>query len=73
MGLKETVTRMRQLLLDINVDLEKAAQGNKAAAQRVRVSTLALEKVSKEYRKESVAAENTAMKKAKASRLRKKS
>ena len=35
-------------------DLTKAVGGNKAAAQRVRVNTVALEKVAKLYRKESV-------------------
>ncbi len=59
-GLKETVNRMRKLLAEINVDLEKSAAGNKAASQRVRVNTIYLEKTAKNYRKESVAAERRA-------------
>ena len=57
MGLKETMNTMRKLLADINVDLEKSAGGNRAASQRVRVHTIDLEKISKVYRKESVAQE----------------
>ena len=48
---------MRELLAGISVDLEKAAGGNKAAAQRVRTSTIRLEKTAKQYRKESINAE----------------
>ena len=57
MGLKETMNTMRKLLAEINVDLEKSANGNRAASQRVRVHTIDLEKVAKMYRKESVAVE----------------
>lgn len=65
MGLKETMNHMRKLLSEINVDLEKAANGNKAASQRVRVHTIDLEKVAKIYRKESVASEKKSAGKAK--------
>ena len=57
MSLKDTVAEMNDFLAEITADLEKAVNGNKAAAQRVRVNTIALEKTAKMYRKESVAAE----------------
>lgn len=59
MGLNDTTKRMRELLAGIAVDLEKAAGGNKAAAQRVRTGTIKIEKVAKMYRKESIAAEKS--------------
>ena len=59
MGLQETVKRMRELLAGISVDLEKAAGGNKAASQRVRTGTIKLEKIAKNYRKESIHAEKS--------------
>ncbi len=65
MGLKETMNTMRKLLAEINVDLEKSANGNRAASQRVRVHTIDLEKVAKLYRKESVAVERKSGGKAK--------
>ena len=57
MGLNETVKRMRELLAGLSVDLEKSVGGNKAASQRVRTSTIKLEKVAKKYRKESISDE----------------
>ena len=57
MALNKTSEEMRSLLGSISTDLEKASRGNKAAAQRVRVNTVKLEKVAKNYRKESVADE----------------
>ena len=57
MGLSDTVKRMRELLAAISIDIEKAANGNKAASQRVRTGSIRLEKVAKVYRKESIAAE----------------
>lgn len=59
MGLNETVKHMRELLAGISVDLEKAAGGNKAASQRVRTGTIRLEKIAKNYRKESINAEKS--------------
>jgi hypothetical protein len=59
MGLNETVKHMRELLAGISVDLEKAAGGNKAASQRVRTGTIRLEKIAKNYRKESIHAEKS--------------
>lgn len=67
MALKETMNNMRKLLAAITADMEKAANGNKAASQRVRVHTIDLEKTAKLYRKESVAAEKKAGGKAKVS------
>jgi len=57
MGLNETTKHMREQLAAISVDLEKAAGGNKAASQRVRTGTIRLEKIAKNYRKESITAE----------------
>jgi len=57
MALSNTIKNIRGLLEEISTDLGKAERGNKAAAQRVRVNTICLEKTSKLYRKESVQAE----------------
>lgn len=65
------MNNMRKLLAEINVDLEKSANGNKAASQRVRVHTIELEKVAKMYRKESVASEKKASGKPKATASKK--
>ena len=59
MGLNDTIKRMRELLGGISVDLEKSVGGNKAASQRVRTSTIRLEKVAKNYRKESISSEKS--------------
>lgn len=59
MGLNDTVKHMRELLAGISVDLEKAAGGNKAASQRVRTGTIRLEKIAKNYRKESIHSEKS--------------
>ena len=50
---------MRELLAAISVDIEKAANGNKAASQRVRTGSIRLEKTAKLYRKESISAERS--------------
>ena len=57
MTLRNTVKNMRELLAAISVDLEKAVGGNKAASQRVRTGTIKLEKVAKDYRKQSITEE----------------
>ena len=59
MSLHDTVKEMRDLLAAISVDLEKSANGNKAASQRVRTGTIRLEKSAKKYRKESIKAEKS--------------
>jgi len=56
MGLKETAKAMRTLLEHIAKDMDKVEAGNKAAAQRVRTSTIRFEKTAKLFRKESVKA-----------------
>lgn len=64
MALHGTVTSLKDMLSQITQDLHKAEGGNKAAAQRVRTMTVRLEKVAKNYRKESIASEkNTKEKK----------
>lgn len=59
MSLKDTAKHMKTLLQGVASDLEKADNGNKAAAQRVRTGTIRLEKVAKLYRKESIKTEKT--------------
>lgn len=59
MALNDTIKRMRELLGGISVDLEKSVGGNKAASQRVRTSTIRLEKIAKNYRKESIQSERS--------------
>lgn len=59
MALKDTCNMMHILLNALQEDLTKAENGNKAAAQRVRTSSIKLEKIAKLYRKESVKAEKT--------------
>lgn len=54
MALKTTVERLKKLLHEISHDLDKAARGNKAAAQRVRTNTIKFAKTAKDYRKESI-------------------
>lgn len=65
MALSETMSKLEHLLSNLAKDLMKVARGNKSAAQRVRVGTLRLEKVGKQFRKESVAAAKKPKKKAK--------
>ena len=57
MSLSETMGKLENILMCVVKDLEKVSRGNRAAAQRVRVGTIHLEKVGKQFRKESVAAE----------------
>jgi hypothetical protein len=57
MALKDTVVQMRLLLSAMSHDLEKADHGNRAAAQRVRTGSIYFARLSKVFRKESVAAE----------------
>jgi hypothetical protein len=59
MGLNETTKQLREVLSAISVDLEKGSTGNKAASQRVRTGTIKLEKIAKNYRKESINAEKS--------------
>jgi hypothetical protein len=67
MALKDTCKTLKGLLETLQSDLGKAEAGNKAAAQRVRTSSIKFEKIAKLFRKESVKADkNGAMDKAKA-------
>ncbi len=59
MALQDTIKEVRSLLCGLTIDIEKAANGNKAASQRVRTCTVRLEKVAKRYRKESIKAEKS--------------
>ena len=54
MAIKDTVKHLKELLVSTAHDLDKADGGNKAASQRVRTSTVKLEKIAKLYRKESI-------------------
>lgn len=54
MSIKEKFKHLKDLLTHISNDLDKAFGGNKAASQRVRTGTVKLEKVAKQYRKESI-------------------
>jgi len=57
MSLSNTMSELQNILSDVTKDLSKVEKGNKAAAQRVRVGTLLLEKVGKMFRKESLSVE----------------
>jgi hypothetical protein len=57
MAIKDTFKHLKDLLVAITHDLDKAEGGNKAASQRVRTGTVKLEKLAKLYRKESIKSE----------------
>lgn len=59
MALKDTSKELRSLINSISGDLDKAENGNKAAAQRVRTCSIRFEKVAKLFRKESIKSEKT--------------
>ena len=63
MSLKVTERKVRELLEEMLIDLTKAENGNKAAAQRVRTKSIAFAKVAKEYRKFSINADKKGTKK----------
>lgn len=65
MVLKDTVKNMHQLFEELSHDLKKAERGIKAASQRVRTGTIRLAKLAKQYRKESMVAEQGVTKKTK--------
>ena len=52
--MKETIAKMNEVMASLQAELAKAAEGNKAAASRAR-ATLELEKLGKEFRKQSIA------------------
>jgi hypothetical protein len=72
MSLSETINKLENLLMSVAKDLQKVNRGNKAAAQRVRVGTIKLERVAKIFRKESVTAEKGGKLKKKSARKSKK-
>lgn len=57
MPLGETMKDLESLLDGLSQDLSKVHRGNRSAAQRVRVNTVKLEKVAKQFRRESLLAE----------------
>ena len=57
MAIKDTYKHLKDLLVAITHDMDKAEGGNKAASQRVRTGTVKLEKVAKLFRKESIKTE----------------
>ncbi len=54
-NMKETIKKITAIVEALQIELAKAAEGNKAAAARARKATLELEKLGKEFRKQSVA------------------
>ena len=54
-NMKETIAKINEVMAVLQAELAKAAEGNKAAAARARKATLELEKLGKEFRKQSVA------------------
>lgn len=71
MSLVETVGKLEYLLTSLTKDLIKVSRGNKSAAQRIRVGTIRLEKIGKQFRKESVDAEKSGKFRKKKSKKRK--
>ncbi len=63
MAFNDTISKLGSLLTKAVVDLGKVHKGNKSAAQRVRVSTIDIEKIAKKFRKESVAVEKRSVSK----------
>ena len=53
--MKETIAKINEDIAALQADLDKAAEGNKAAAARARKATLELEKLGKTFRKQSIA------------------
>lgn len=54
--MEDTIDKIQNLLTNLRVNLNHAAQDNKAAARRARKNTLELERLFKQYRKESIEA-----------------
>ena len=53
--MKKTIAKINEVMAVLQAELAKAAEGNKAAAARARKATLELEKLGKEFRKQSIA------------------
>lgn len=71
MALADTMGKLENIIAGLAKDLQKVAKGNKSAAQRVRVGTIRLEKVGKQFRKESVNAEKAGKSRKKKAKKRK--
>ena len=54
--MKDLIAEMTAMIDNILIDLEKSSRGFEAAAQRVRVNTIKLDKLSKKFREQSVKA-----------------
>lgn len=54
LNLNELITTILGKVATLSADLDKAAKGNKSAAQRARVCSVELAKLFREYRKVSV-------------------
>lgn len=52
--MEDLVKQISSEQLILNIELENALKGNKAAAARARKATLILERLYKQYRKESI-------------------
>ena len=72
MVLKDTINTVREQLIEMSHDLEKAAKGNQTAAQRVRTHSIKFAKTAKIFRKESIEAVKSAKKPKKKVKARKK-
>ena len=73
MTLSNTIKKMEAMLMDLAMDLRKAAEkGNKAGSQRVRTGTIKFAKLAKQYRKESISADRKGGKKKKAKKTTRK-
>ncbi|MBI3508383.1 MAG: hypothetical protein HY069_01925 [Chlamydiia bacterium] len=57
MSFIDSIHYLNTLLTNLSRDMLKVQRGNKAAAQRVRVGTIRLEKVARDFRRESLTAE----------------
>ena len=53
--MKETIAKINEVMAVLLAELAKAAEGSKSAAARARKATLELEKLGKEFRKQSIA------------------
>ena len=53
--MKETLAKINEVMAVLQAELANAAEGNKEAAARARKATLELEKLGKEFRKQSIA------------------
>lgn len=51
----ETINKINEMIVTLQDNLSKVSAGNKAAAVRARKATLELEKLGKQFRKESIA------------------